>query len=207
VMVLYWIISSWVMTWQRERRNDGVDARAVLQAGVDNGLRFVDAAAHLGHDLFDDMEQVRVVLKTDRGFGEFAVALDEHLVVAIDKNVRDRRLLEQGFKRPESENFVEHLFDNLGLLRGSHRHALFIEQAFDHAADFRAHAVLGDGGDAVQVEHADQLAMDLRLQLEVAIRAAGGHGRRPAAMGYRTIGSHGRLLGSNCSPGSTVQSS
>ena len=72
---------------ERQRRNDGVDARAVGQARVHDGLRFVDAAAHLGDDLLDDVQQVRVVLEADRGFGELAVALDEDLVVAVDQDV------------------------------------------------------------------------------------------------------------------------
>ena len=72
---------------QRQRRNDGVDARAILQARVHDRLRFVDAAAHLRDDLLDDVQQVRVVLESDRGFGELAVALDEDLVVAVDQDV------------------------------------------------------------------------------------------------------------------------
>ena len=51
---------------ERQRRNDGVDARAVRQARVDDGLRFVDAAAHLRDDLLDDVQQVRVVLEPHR---------------------------------------------------------------------------------------------------------------------------------------------
>ena len=80
---------------QRQRRNDGVDARAVLQARVHDGLRFVDAAADLRDDLFDDVQQVRVVLEPDGGLRQLAVPLDEDLVVAVDQDVRDGRLLEQ----------------------------------------------------------------------------------------------------------------
>ena len=72
---------------ERQRRNDGVDARAVLQARVHDRLRFIDAAAHLRDDLFDDVQQVRVVLEAHRGLGELAVALDEYLVVAVDQDV------------------------------------------------------------------------------------------------------------------------
>ena len=72
---------------ERQRRNDGVDARAVLQARVHDRLRFVDAPAHLRDDLLDDVQQVRVVLEADRGLGELAVALDEDLVVAVDQDV------------------------------------------------------------------------------------------------------------------------
>ena len=85
--------------------------------------------------------------------------------------------LSSGLQRAEAQHFVEHLLDDLGLLGGGHGHALFVEQALDDAADLGAHAVLGDRRDALQVEHADELAVDLRLQLEVAVRRARGHRR------------------------------
>ena len=43
---------------ERQRRDDGVDARAVRQAGVDVGRSFVDAAADARHDAVDDDSQV-----------------------------------------------------------------------------------------------------------------------------------------------------
>jgi hypothetical protein len=46
----------------------------------------------LRNDLFDDVEQVRVVLEADGGFGELAVALDEYLVVAVDQDIADAGL-------------------------------------------------------------------------------------------------------------------
>src|SRR5215831_8873733 len=69
VIVLYCSISSCVITW---RPNDGVDARSILQARVHDRLRFVDAAAHLRHDLLDDVQQVRIVLESHLSFGELA---------------------------------------------------------------------------------------------------------------------------------------
>ena len=43
---------------QRQRRNDGVDARAVGQPRIDHRAGFVDAAADARHDLVDDFQQV-----------------------------------------------------------------------------------------------------------------------------------------------------
>ena len=97
--------------------------------------------------------------------------------------------LSSGLQGAEAQDFVEHLFDDLGLLGGGHGDALFVEQALHDAADFGADAVLGNGGDALQVEHADQLAMDLRFQLEVAVGAAVGDGQSAAARGQGSIGS------------------
>ena len=80
-----------------------------------------------------------------------------------------RRFLEQRFQRPQAQHFVEHLFDDPVLLGRGHGHALVFEQALHHAADFGAHAVLGERGDALQIQHADQLAVDLRLEFEIAV--------------------------------------
>src|SRR5579883_642963 len=163
---------------ERQRRNDGIYARSVLQAGVDDRLCLVDAAAHLRDDLFDDVQQVRVVLEAHRRFREFAVALDEDFVIAIDQDVADTRFLQERLQRAETEHFVENFLDDLGLFGGGHGDALVVEQALDHASDFGAEPLFGNRRDALQVEHADELAMDFALQLEIAVGAAGGHGRR-----------------------------
>ena len=67
------------------------------------GRRFVDAAAHLRHDLVDDPEQVPIVAESDAGEFEQALALDIDLLVAVDQNVRDRRVLQQRLERTETE--------------------------------------------------------------------------------------------------------
>ena len=89
--------------------------------------------------------------------------------------------LSSGLQRAEPEHLVEHFLDDLGLLGGGHGHALFVEQALHHAADLGADAVLRDRGDALQVQHADQLAVDLRLQLEIAVGGAVRDGGARAA--------------------------
>ncbi len=80
--------------------------------------------------------------------------------------------MSSGSSGPEAEHFVEHFLDDAVLLGRGHGHALVVEQALDHAADFGAQAVLRERGDALQVEHADQLAVDLALELECAIAGA-----------------------------------
>ena len=200
IIVLYCSISSCVMTWRPKRRMERQGPSSASggmmaltrepsgQAGVDDGLRFVDAAADLRDDLLDDVQQVRVVLEAHLGFGELAVALDVDLVEAVDEDIGDGGLLEQRLERAQAEHFVEHLLDDLVLLGGGHGDALVFEQALDHAADLGAHAVLRDGGDAVEVQHADELAVDLRFQLEIAVGGAGGHGRSGTALGRPEVG-------------------
>ena len=75
-----------------QRRDDGVDARAVGQAGVDHRARFVDAPAHRADDPLDDAQQVLVVLEHERARFELALALHVDLVGAVDQDVRHRRV-------------------------------------------------------------------------------------------------------------------
>ena len=79
---------------ERERRDDGIDARSIGQAGVHNWLRFIDAPAHLRHDFFDDVHQVSVVLKTNLGLHQLAVAFDVDLVETVHQNIGDGRFFQ-----------------------------------------------------------------------------------------------------------------
>jgi len=66
-----------------ERRNDGIDAGAIGEAGVHHGRRLVDAAADAGDDALDDLHEVLVVFEGQAGEFEFAGALDVDAVEAI----------------------------------------------------------------------------------------------------------------------------
>ena len=48
-------------------RNDGVDAGAVLQSGIDHGRGFVHPASDAGNDAIDDLHQVSVILEREPG--------------------------------------------------------------------------------------------------------------------------------------------
>ena len=50
---------------ERQRRDDGVDARAVLQPGVDHRAGLVDTPADHADDALDDPQQVGIVLEDD----------------------------------------------------------------------------------------------------------------------------------------------
>jgi hypothetical protein len=159
-----------------EGGDDGVDAGAVEEAGVDDGLGLIDAAANLGDDLLDDVEEVAVVFEADGAEGEFAVAFDVDLVIAVDEDIGDGGFLEERLERTEAEDFIEDLFDHLVGFGGGHGNAFVFEEAFDDAADFGADAILGQGGDFFEVEDADELFMDFGLELEIAVGGAYGSG-------------------------------
>jgi hypothetical protein len=111
-------------TVERQRRNDGIHARAIEQTRVDNRLRFVDAAADLGDDFFDNVQQVRVVLESHGGQRKLAGAFDVDLIEAVHENVGDGRFLEQRLEWTQAEHFVEHFLDHPVLLGGGHGGAL-----------------------------------------------------------------------------------
>ena len=64
---------------QRQRRQHGVHAAAVRQAGVDHRPGLVDPAAHLSHHLRDDPAQVRVVVEVNARLVQLALTLDPDL--------------------------------------------------------------------------------------------------------------------------------
>ena len=77
---------------QRQRRDDDVDAAAVLQAGVGQRRGLVDAAADLVDDPLGDLEQMLLVAELDLGELQLALAFDEGLVGTVDHDVADRRI-------------------------------------------------------------------------------------------------------------------
>src|ERR1039457_5436194 len=90
-------------------RNDGVDARAILQAGIHHGRRLIDATPDAGDDAVDDLHQVLVVLEGQAGNFQFAGAFDVDTVEAVDQNVGNGGIFEQRLERAEAEDFVKDL--------------------------------------------------------------------------------------------------
>src|SRR5204863_3539518 len=88
---------------QRQRRDDDVDAAAVLEAGVAERGGLVDTAADLVDDALGDLEQMLLVAELDRRDLELALALDVTLLGAIDHDVADRRVGQQLLERAEAE--------------------------------------------------------------------------------------------------------
>ena len=88
---------------QRERRNDRVDTRAVLETRIHHRTRLVDTPADRADDALDDAQQVRIVLEDEVGRLELAFTLDVDLIRLVDQDVRDARIGEQRLERPEAE--------------------------------------------------------------------------------------------------------
>src|SRR6185436_17919913 len=74
-------------------------------------------------------------------------------------------------------------------LGGRHWHTLFVEEALHDTAYFGADAVFGNRRSSLQVEHTDELTVNLGLQLEIAVSTAGSDGQRAAACRQGSVGS------------------
>ena len=164
---------------QGERRNDGVDAGAVRQAGIHHRRRFIDAPADLRHDAVDDLQQMVVVAELDVGLLQLAAAFDVDLVRAVDQDIADGRVLEQHFQRAEAERLVEHLVDEALAFHAVEQRVFGVAQALDDQADFAAQRVAGQVADPRQVELIDQFAVDVPFQFFEALVG------RPASVACR----------------------
>src|SRR5882724_6349698 len=163
----------------RERLDDRVDAGAIGEAGIDHGRRVVDPAADGRDDPVDHLEQVPVVLEPDVGRLQLTVALDVHLLVGIDQNVRHLGILHQRLDRAQAEDLVQHLPDQLLPLLEVERRRLLREEVVHHFADRVHHLLPRELVEARQVEPLDQLAVDPALDLLEKVllgaREQGGH--------------------------------
>ena len=105
------------------------------QAGVDQGLRFVDAAADPRHDLGRDVHHMLIVAEADIGQLELAAPLDIDLLWPVDHDVGDGVVVEQRLERPEAEHVGDQRLDQLALLDKVQLDLGFGQQLLDPAAE------------------------------------------------------------------------
>ena len=132
-----------------------------------------------------------VILEPHRRRLQNPEALDEHLVMAIDQDVGNRRILEQGFERPEPEQFVEHVGDELLALGIVERVALFAELLDDDRADLILDLRARAGFERGQVDEVEQPLVKLDLELGVRLvlaECAGIAGGEQAALLFVALG-------------------
>ena len=150
-----------------QRRNDGVHAGAVGQARIDHGRRFIHAPSDARDDAVDDLHQVRVVLEAQAGGLELARAFHVDLVVAVDQNVGDGGVLEQGLERAQAEDLIQNFARQAFALGEAERHGLAVDRVPDQQQNFFARGVAGGASQFLQVEAVEDLAMQVGLDLLV----------------------------------------
>ena len=146
-------------------RNGGVDARPVGEAGVHQGRGLVHAAADARYHLFDDAQQVGVVLELHRGAVQFARPFHVDQARGCDQNVAYRGVLEERFQRTQTEDLVQDLLDDAVLFDQAERGFLFLHQLGDGGADLGAHPLARHGGQGFQVDPVQQFPVKSELQL------------------------------------------
>ncbi len=150
-----------------ERRNDGVDAGAVLEAGIDHGRRLVDAAADARDDAVDDLHQVLVVFERRAGDFELAGALDVDAVKAVDEDVGDGGVLEQRLERAEAEDLVEDFAGEALALGEAEGNRLAVHRIANEDENFFAGGVAGGAAEFFEVEAIEDLAVQVGFYLLV----------------------------------------
>src|SRR6267143_713285 len=65
----------------------------------------IAAAANLGHDAIDDLQQMGIVAELNACPLHLAAALDINILRAVDQNIADRGVLEQELQRAEAKSF------------------------------------------------------------------------------------------------------
>jgi hypothetical protein len=128
----------------------------VGQAGIDERLRFIDAAADPSHDFGRHVHHMVVVAKHDVGQLELAAAFDIDLLCAVDHDVGHGLVLDQRFERAEPEHVGDQRVDEFALLDEIELQLALGKQVLDPAAklclEHRARHI-GCGGDVHVFEH------------------------------------------------------
>ena len=94
-------------------RDDGIDARAVRQAGINHRRAFIDPPSRVANDALDDMHQMGVIAKLGATFVQLATALYEHTIGADHKNVSDFLIGEERLKWSEPKDVIEYALHHL----------------------------------------------------------------------------------------------
>ena len=138
------------------RSDRGIEARAVEHARIDHWLGLVHAPADRGDDLVDDAQQVRFVLERHVDAFELAAPLDEAVLVPIDQDVVDRRILEQRFKRSEADHLVHDVVHQRIEFGDVDRQALLARLFRDEFVHLAAHLVARQPFERNEVDFLDE---------------------------------------------------
>src|SRR5262249_5850118 len=97
---------------------------------------------------------------------------DVHLVITVDEDVRDTRILQQLLERAQAEDLVQDVGDKRVALEEAERRVVTFafEEAKDQILDLRLGVLALDAREALEIEPPEQLVMDAPLQLVILRR-------------------------------------
>jgi hypothetical protein len=168
----------------RERRDDGVDPRAVGKARVNHRTGFVNPSAHSGHDPIDQREQVLIIIEFHLGGFQHATALDIHLPRRVHQNIGDRSVGQQRLKRPQSGNFMPDVHHNLSSLGCIQLSTVLGQQLIDLATQLLMELFGRLRRQLARIDAIEKFTMDPPFQNPVG-GAADRLWRGPGGRGYR----------------------
>src|SRR3954466_16202636 len=154
---------------ERQRRHDGVDARAIGETRVADRRGFIDAAADLADDTLADVEQLLIVAESDSGSLDAAGDFDEHGAGAVDHDVGDIVARQQRLERTVTEHVVADVVEQFLLLGDRHHDILDRNDLVDDVANFLARGFAVELGELREIDRLDQGAEDRRLDLIVGV--------------------------------------
>jgi hypothetical protein len=120
---------------QAERRDDGVDTRAIGEASIDHGAGFVDAPADGADDAVDDAHHVIVVLEREVRELELAGSLDVDLPRTVDHDLGDGLVAKERLERPESDDLVGDLLEHAYPLGARQGEAFLVDRDAEDLLD------------------------------------------------------------------------
>ena len=93
------------------------------------------------------------VLETRRRQFELPAALNEHLLVRVDKDVRHRRVLQIWLQGPQPQNLVEHLLGKLAVFASAEGDPFRIQNCPDHGNQLAAEILSRHPVQDAEIQH------------------------------------------------------
>ena len=119
----------------RKRRDDRVHSRSVGQAGVDVRRRVVHAPTDPRHDLVDRPPEILLALELGLRLVDLAPALDVDRERPVHHDLGDLRVADERFERPQAQDVVPDLLDDVGLLLDRERYLFLSEKLAQTGVD------------------------------------------------------------------------
>ena len=154
---------------QGHRSDHRIHTTAVPQARIHHWRRFIHAASDPADNPLNDLQQVILVAEPDLRRLQHTAAFDEHRLVTVHQNVRDRGVEHQRFQRSQPKCFVDDLADQTFPFTLIQQVGPQAAQFLRRAACLQAELLLTHCADDGQIHARDQLAVDVPLDLTVSV--------------------------------------
>ena len=139
---------------------------------------------------------MRLVLEGNVHLLQLALALDEAVVMPVDQDVVDVRIVEQRLQRPETDELVDDLVDQRLQFGDVDRQAFGAYLLRHELLDLGAHLLLRQTLEHDEVDLLDQHAVDAHARVELAARGLGRRRRlRLGRCGNADVGDGDGLFG------------